>query len=608
MLEALALLGIVGGSISNPSSSTTTAPHIEETVVVTGSLVEEPGDDLPVSTTVIERTEIAERQATQVADLLRTVPGLEVVRSGSPGKTTSVFGRGANSNQTLVLWNGLELNDPYFGGYDWAFLPTDGVDRIEVVRGPASTLYGSDAIGGVVQVVSAETDGLALSLEGGSNDYERAGLAAGRAFGSARLDVAGSLRRGEGEIANDSYDGDELAAHLDWAPSEALSVGILARAADSDVGIPYDFFGQPSPHRLQEREARQLAVPVSWRGEGGWRLDGRVSRATLDLGLSDPDDPFAASRSESEALRGRVVAARHFGQEAASWIGFGGDWERQQASSASAFGPGLENETQRTWAGFGELHVDRGPWTLDLGARRDDNDAFGEHLTGRAGLVRRLGAGLRVHAAWAQGFRAPSLGDLYFPGFGNPDLEPETSESVETGVRWDGESRDGAAWGLGVIAFHSDIDDLIVFDPLTNVPQNIGRARSRGVELSGSLSGGSLWSRLAVTWLDAEDLDTGEPLVRRPEWSGSLVAGWHRKRWSVTGTFRGVGDRTDLGSVPLDAYSVVDLAARISVSPRFAPYARVENLFDEQYEEAAGFPAPGVGVIGGLAIGLGGAP
>lgn len=599
MLHAWALLGIVGGSISNPAL--TPAQRIAETVVVTASLVEDEKDELPVAVTVIDAAEIADRQATTVADLLRTVAGLDVVRSGSPGKATSVFGRGANSNQTLVLWNGIELNDPYFGGFDWAFLPTDGAGRIEVARGPFSSLYGSDALGGVVQVVSGADDGLALALEAGAGDYRRGSVVAGESFGPLRLDVAGSARRGEGEVANDSFDGEDLAARLAWTPAADVTVGLVARAADSEVGIPYDFAGRPSPRRLQEREARQVAVPVAWRG-AAWRLDGQLSRQTLALGLADPDDPFAAGRSDAEALRGRVVAGRRLGASGGSWMAFGGDWERQEASSVSAFGPGLADDSQRTWAGFGEVHLERGPWAFDLGARRDDNDAFGAHGTGRAGVQRRLGEGVRVRAAWAQGFRAPSLGDLYFPGFGNPQLLPERSDGIEAGIDW---RRD--RWDLELTAFRSDVDDLIVFDLVSGLPQNIGRARSHGVEVASALAGRRSWARLAVTWLDAEDLDSGEPLARRPEWRGSLVAGWRGERWRLSGTLRYVGDRTDLGAAPLDGYGTLDLAARYGLSRRLAPYARVENVLDEEYEEAVGFPAPGVGLVGGVAIGWGGA-
>lgn len=599
MLHALALLGIVGGSISNPA--TTPSHRIEETVVVTASLLEDEKDELPAAVTVIGAGEIVDRQATAVADLLRTVPGLDVVGSGSPGKAVSVFGRGTNSNQTLVLWNGVELNDPFFGGFDWAFLPTDGVERVEIVRGPFSSLYGSDALGGVVQVVSGTGDGVDLALEAGADEYRRGSVVAGESFGAARLDVAASVRRGEGEVANDSYDGEDLAARLGWTPAMGVTLGLVARAAAADVGIPYDFAGLPSPRRLQERRTRQLALPAAWRG-ALWRLDGQLSRHTLDLGLSDPEDPFAASRSESEAVRGRLVAGRSLGTTGSSWVAFGGEWERQQASSASAFGPGLADDSQRTWAGFAELHAERGPWAVDLGARRDDNDAFGAHATGRAGVQRRLGRGVRLHAAWAQGFRAPSLGDLYFPGFGNPELEPEASDSLEAGVDW---RRD--RWDVELTAFRSEVEDLIVFDLVTNLPQNVGRARSRGIELASALAGRRGWARLAVTWLDAEDLDSGEPLARRPRWRGALLAGWRGERWRLSGTLRHVGDRTDIGTVPLDGYQVLDLAARCALTQRLAPYARLENVLDEEYEEAAGFPARGIGLVGGLALHLGGA-
>ena len=204
MRWCLVLVGILGGVV--PTHSQSSPPgSFGDVIVVTASLVQESEEVLPAAVDVVGREEIESRQATAVLDLLATLPSMSVVRSGSPGQVTSLFTRGTESNHTLALWNGIELNDPYVGGFNWAFLATDGVERVEVVRGPFSSLYGGDAIGGVVQVLSSQTRGVQLNLEAGENNYARGGLAAGAQVGPVQLDVAGHLRRGDGQIDNDDF-------------------------------------------------------------------------------------------------------------------------------------------------------------------------------------------------------------------------------------------------------------------------------------------------------------------------------------------------------------------------------------------------------------------
>ncbi len=204
MRWCLVWVGILGGVI--PAQSQTAPPRsFGDSIVVTASLAQESEDALPATVDVVEAQEIEARQATAVLDLLATLPSMSVVRSGSPGQVTSLFTRGTESNHTLALWNGIELNDPYFGGFNWGFLATDGVERVEVIRGPFSSLYGGDAIGGVVQVVSSRSQGAQLNLEAGENGYARGGLTAGAQAGPVQLDLAGHMRRGDGQIDNDDF-------------------------------------------------------------------------------------------------------------------------------------------------------------------------------------------------------------------------------------------------------------------------------------------------------------------------------------------------------------------------------------------------------------------
>ncbi len=565
-----------------------------ESVEVTATLDPEAAAHVPASVTVIGRKEIRERRATGIADLLRTVPGVDVARSGSPGKATSVFVRGASSNQTLVLWNGVRLNDPYFGGFDWSFLPTEGVDRVEVVRGPYSALYGSEAIGGVVQVLTGGTSGTRLALEGGSRSYLRGALAGGYDAGPVRLDVSGHVRRGDGTLPNDSFDGAEGTAEARWSPAPGTVVGLLTRSSHAESGLPYDFLGNPSPERVQKRDSTQLAVPVTWTS-GPWSVNAQLGRSAVDLALRDPANPFDESSTRASRRSGRLLVSRRFG--AGSWAAAGSEWERDAVTDTSAFGINLDDRTQTNRAGFGELFLVRGRWSGDLGLRHDDNQAFGGKTTLKLGSAVRLVQDFRLRASYGEGFRAPSLGDLYYPGFGNPDLRPETSTSYELAGDWT-----PGRWRLGLTAFDTEQKDLIVFDFVRSLPLNIGRARTRGLEGVLAYSGQAVSGHLEATTQEPEDRTTGAQLLRRPRRSASAVVSWRPSSdWTLTTVARFVGARPDFGA-DLPSYTTVGLAASWQASAHLAPYLRLENALDRAYQEVAGFPAPGRTVAVGLEL------
>lgn len=587
---AALLGGVTAASAQSP------APYADS-ITITATAQPERAAEVPATVDVVTAAEIADRRAVQAVDVLRTLPGLELVQTGSAGKATSLFSRGTNSSHTLVLWNGIELNDPYLGGFDWSTLSTDGVERVEVVRGPFSALYGSSALGGVVQLVTRRGGGGGthlgtVGLEGGSNDYLRGGVAAGRRFGALAVDLSGHLRRGEGEVANDFYDGEEIALALDGALGESATLGALVRWGASDVGIPYDYAGEPTLQREQAFETTSFALPFAWTRES-WHVDAQAATTATDLAVSDPDDPFAASRAEAGRDQARLVVRRSFGDDFE--VSAGGDWDSQEVRTRDAFGPGLADESQRTWAAFGQLSWSPGALRVDAGVRRDDNDVFGAETSAKAGVAWAISPAWRLRATYGEAFRAPSLADLYYPGFSNPNLQPEDSQSYELAV----EGGSGG-WSTTVALFENDLDNLIEFDFATFVPQNLGRARARGVEGSLALRRGLFDGRLVATWLDAENLDTGGPLLRRPEESASLVVFVRPGSFTVGGVVRYVGDRTDFGDVALAAYTTVDLSLALRLGKRWEPFLRVENVLDEDYAEAAGFPAPGLGFRAGL--------
>lgn len=614
-IPVLAQSGTAGGSapsgVASPPVIASTAvpsaavPSYSDTVVVTASLEEEETGDLPVSVSVVSAEEIEARQGTRVLELLRTVPGLDLVQQGSPGKFTSVFLRGTNSSQTLVLWNGIPLNDPSFGGFDWAFLDTAGIERVEVVRGPVSALYGSEAIGGVIQVLTDDGGtGTDLRLEAGGDNYRRGSVSTGHDLGGVHLDVSAAVREGDGEVPNDFYDGNDAVARLSWSARPDLAIpGLaiqgIARWNDSEIGLPFDFLGNPSPRQVSDRTSFELALPVAWSSRD-WEIEAHVLQHDSDLETRNPDfDSFSFVDGERQGARLEIT--RHLGE--GFWIAGGGDWEKEEVSTGSDFGAGLREDTQRTWSAFAQLHGSvldetRHPLRFEAGVRRDDNDAFGSETSVRTGLAWEAGPGLRLRASYGEGFRAPSLGELFFPGFGNPDLQPETSESWELGL-----DLDRGPWRFTVAAFETDLEGLIVSGPPSFLPFNVGRAESRGVEAEAAVSSRRVTARLQATWLDTEDLATGEELLRRPRWRSSLVLTWRpATEWTMTSVARWVDERLDLGGVVLDSYTTFDLAGAWQAHRWIEPYARVENVLDEEYEETAGFPAPDRRFVGGVEL------
>jgi len=586
--------GLLGGwtpiAAQSPPSP---PPTFDSTVVVTASL-ERPAPADPVATSdVVDASEIERRQAPRALDLLRTLPGLAVARSGSPGKVASLFTRGATSAQTLVLLDGVVINDPVLGGFDWSTLPTVGLEKVEVIRGPLSTLWGSSAVGGVVQLVTRHdgTSSAAVDLEGGSNALRRGALSGGMPLGRADLRLVAQSRRGDGELPNDGFDADDARLRLDVEAAPNLRVGAWVRVASQETGLPYDFFGMPSPRRAQSADSTQVGVPVD-AVAGDWRLELRLSASESDLDLSDPDDPFAASTNSTSREQGRFTATRHRGD---GWLGGGVDVERESASTGSAFGPGLADARQDSRAVFAEAGWSGERARVELGARRDEHSESGGETTLRAGAAFRLGASTRLRASWGESFRAPALGDLFFPFFGNPDLEPERGRGWEVGV----DLERGAFEGR-LVAFENRTRDLIQFDLVRNLPFNIGRARARGLEATARWRREGLAVRLDATRLDAEDRSTGEPLPLRPDWSAALVVDGAVGLWELGGTARTTAERADASGVTLPGYSIVDLRVARRFGARWRPYARVENLLGRDYEEVAGFPAPGRTFAAGL--------
>jgi len=594
-VAAVLLAALVSGFASARAQLTPVSEH----VVVTATAEPEEIADVGSAVTVITREEIEKNGWRTVQDVLRSVPGADVVRSGGPGAQTSVFLRGANSTHTLVLVDGVRMNSPFFPGYDFSLLSTENVERIEVVRGPFSALYGSESIGGVVHVFTRPAgEKLSGRVVGEAGNADQRELAAFATAGTAVFGVAASARdrRDDGDRANDDWRERSGSLRLEGRFGEAR-IALEGSIADGELGLPGPVGRETSRSRYFPREER-IALPATFRPAAG-----HSASVTLGWVRSRPsfDSPSFQPHTDARTLEAR--ASDSFSAGAHRVTGFA-EWQRWRVEDSSNFGVNLDGDRATIWSLGAEDSIDlhRG-WLVTAGVRYDDHSRFGDVWSPRATVSWRTGA-WKLRASAGTGFRAPSVGELFYPFSGNPELEPERSTSYDLGAE-----RELPSGRAGVSVFWSEFRDLIVFDFAAGLNFNVGRARARGVELS--------WRQKVVpaafvdagyTYLDTEDRDTGLSLLRRPRHSGFLgltVAPLPGLEISPRAVF--AGRRADVNAlstserVESPSYWRLDLYARYRIGS-FAPFLRAQNLTDRNYAEADGFPAPGRRIAGGVEV------
>lgn len=596
------------------SAQQSASPSYSQEIVVTASGISESRETTPSAVTVISREEIERRAARDVAEVLREVPGVTVARTGSPGKVSSVFIRGGNSQHALVLWNGMEINNPFFSGYDWGRFSTAGVERVEVVPGPYSALYGSDAVSGVINILtSTDRTFLTADVAGGENGLFNGALSGALSRGALSANASIESRTDDGFEPNDDFQQESALGGFRWKISPTASGGIQARYTSYDLGVPRNVSSDgtsfiPTPERRQEGSEFQLLAPFSFRA-GGIDFEARLSRSDRDDLYSDPEDAFGITWSRTESTTDRAQLSARRPTRSGTWT-VGSEYENANVDDRTVFGANLDARGRESVSFFAEDRLTvalRGGASLEIaaGARYDDFDSFGSELSPRIAAAVHRGPH-KIRGAYGQAFRAPSIGELYYPYFGNPALKAEHGRSAEVG--YDGFFRRVT---FTATLFRADYDDLIVYDNVRNAFGNVGAAKTRGIEvgLSGHVIGG--WSAAgSYTYLDTEQESTGETLLRRPRHSGTLSVGYDRGpfRALLVGLRNGSrADVTDLypySRVTNAAYTTADLTVDYDLGA-FTPYVKVENVTDENYEEVFGYPSPGRRLLAGLRYSLG---
>ncbi len=598
---------------STETASTEAAESLPEalrdTIIVSANRLETKIEDVGSSVTVLDAEEIELRAKTTVAELLRSVPGLEVARGGGPGQLTSVFIRGGNSSHTLVLLDGVRVNDPSTGAFDFASLSTDNIERIEVVRGPQSTLYGSEAMAGVISITSKSGgQGFQLSglAEAGELDHRRWRLRV--AGGNDRFDYAitasdestdgvSAASERAGNVEDDAFDLTSVTAALGFALGDDGRVDLTLRSFDGRVGNDgFDFVVGPIDDldRLQDREGLVASLRIENQLSRRWNQTFLIGFRDDELSGSDPNDFFSNFTVDSRSVE--ITAQSDIALSDYDVLSFGFSYDDRVSDSVGNFDESVDIISffaQNAWSSPNDR------FNLATGARYDDHSRFGDEITYRLSASWDVATATRLYGTFGTGFKAPTLNDLFFPFFSNPDLLPETSEGFDLGLQ---QSFLEDRVVVDLTWFTTDFEDLIAFDFATFTPQNIAAATSEGLELTVKVRPNP-WFQMAVshTYNDTEDETTGLQLARRPEHRSTLDL-----FFQPGDRFRGalgliVGrDRIDSDGSVMDDYERVDLALHYRISDIFEPYLRVENLFDDEYEEINGFTTPGTVAVVGL--------
>jgi vitamin B12 transporter len=599
-------------------------------VVVSATRVPTPAVEIASSVTVITAEDIDARQLRTISDVLKAVPGLNVVQTGGPGGVTSVFIRGTNSNHTKVLIDGIDVSDPSnsTGAFDFGQLLTEDIESIEVLRGPQSGLYGSDAIGGVINIITHNGQGpmtLTARLEGGSFEtFNQAARLSGSQdafhysvnvahFHAGATPVTPLDLLPPGEVRNDDYnDNLTLSTKLRYDISSNLDVGLVARYSDIHLHTTGEDFPPPLFTGVPAAEQTTAATDASFARLTlhGIAFDGLLEQ-TLGLAYAHP---------RTSTVEPQTPAALNSGdRRKADWQGnfriaqgetlvTGAEYERDEISEPISASVHMA-------AGYAELQSQLGThWFSALNVRYDDNSRFGGKTTWRfapAWVVTE--SDTKLKASVGTGFKAPTLSELYqsFPPFffANPDLKPETS----TG--WDAGFEQGFAHGVvrfGATYYYNRIHDLITTDVTGTTYANIGEATTDGIESFIAWQPlTQLTLRLDYTYTEATDQVSHQELLRRPKHKGTLLAQWHpTSAWQLSLDVLAVGTwvdgNRDFSISRLDApgYTTVNVATSYDLNAHLTLFGRINNLFDRHYENPVGFLQPSLGAYAGIRLTL----
>ena len=574
-------------------------------IVVTATRTAQSLEQTLASVTIITRDQLEKRQVLTVPEALNGVAGLQFRSNGGIGKSTSLSMRGTESGHLLVLIDGVKMGSATLGTAAFQHLPIEQIERIEVVRGPRASLYGSEAIGGVIQIFTRDGSSgkhLGVAISKGSHNYTSTSVSYSDRIGKTWFSINGEYLDTDGinvcdggcftvEPDHDGYDRQSGSLRVGHQFSNSLKVEFQAIQAggksqnDSTISNQSEYLQQV------------VGSKVSWNVTDDWLLSFNVG-TSRDEGEDELDGVFV-SVIDTKRLTRSVQSDYQISEQQS--VTFGYDFQDDLITSTVAYA----ERSRRDEGVFGMYQLQLANWSLNASARRDSNEQFGSHNTGNIALGYFFESGISVSLSHGTAFKAPTFNELYFPAifvgfpaFGNPDLKPSESRSTELGF---GGSLESLDWSVNV--YRTVIDDLIAFDFATFQAGNVATARIQGMELElqSELAGWDLQAQL--TLLDPKNAGPGanhnNELARRSRRVLRLDADRQRQNWRYGATLlaRSNSYNDQANSDELGGFVTVDLRTSYQFNPEWRLEGKINNLFDKHYRTVSGFNEDGINLM-----------
>lgn len=581
---------------------------IDETMIVTANRTETPISQVLSPVSVITASDIERLQITQMTDLLSRMTSVESLSSGGPGSTNGIFIRGGNTDHTLVLVDGVRMNSATNGSTSLELLDLSNIERIELVRGPASSLYGSDALSGVLHIITKDSqeETLTLSADYGSQDWAKTSVRAAGGNDTTTWvlglshETFDNFDRREIDTAsnddNDNYRNSQINASLkhQWVDGVSTKVTYQLNKGESER----DESCATSCLHYSDHRQELLNIENNWQVDDALLLKAQIARS-VDF-TENADDVTPATGSFFKTTKDTyLLQANYTLNENVQWV-LGSEYYNDKVKSSSDF----LATSRENMAWFGQMVVDLGDFDVQLGLRNDDNEAFGSHNTQSLALGYQVSDTSKVIASWGTAFRAPTFNDLYWPenqyGVGNVDLTPEESENMELAFKY---SDNGHRFNAAI--FKNRIDGLIDWAPVIPgdffgqwTPSNLADVRIKGFELEYGYVNGALSSNINYSWTDADDLATDDRLKNRARRVFNADVDYTVMQALVVGaSLRARSERyTNNRSNPeLPGFGTVDLRANYQATDSVLVDASVTNIFDKEYVVREGFNEQGIG-------------
>ena len=550
--------------------------------------------------TRIERDQIVASGATDLPSLLALTPSIAISRAGGPGQQTSLFLRGTESDHFLLMVDGVRLASAASGAAALNLIPLESIERIEIVRGPRSSLYGSEALGGVVQIFTSAVNktGASASLEAGSNNTvnARGAFQYQTDITQASLTIGGTTSDGIDAIVGSDPDDDgheniTITANINYKLNERIRLNgnIFHASGDQEFDDSFD----PSVQPRNDFTQQTISAGLTFDASDHWQLGLTVAQGRDELDVSSNFPDFFDTTVDQLKL-----TARH--QKGNRTLLLGYDYRDEELDSQTPY-----QESSRDNNAIYLNYVNAlGAHQFGISLRSDDNQAFGTETTGNIAYSYQFANGLEASITAGTAYKAPSFNDLYFPDFppfffANPDLQPEESENVELSLS---DQSGNSRWQASI--FQNEITDLIAFTGVTS--ENIAEATIRGLEISASTILADWQIQANASFLDHEDDATGDPLLRRPDTTLNLNASRTFGAWRLNAevSYNDSRNDVDFSSFPssiveLDEIWLLNIGASYAITERFTIYGKITNVTDDDQQTIFGFNSPGTeGLIG----------